>query len=218
MADVTLNVETRQDLGKKSSKKLRREGKIPGIFYIRGEDSVAVAMDEKTVRNIIQSDTNVIDLKFDSGKKAKCVIRDIQWDPVYDNPVHVDLLGIKLTEKIVVDVPIHMVGTPVGVKEGGGILQQLVRDVSIECLPLDIPEHFELDVSALNVGDSIRVEDLEIENAKVLTDPTQSIVTVRPPTVVKELAEEEVTEEPTEPEVIGEKGAEESGEESETAE
>jgi len=215
MSEVLLNVETRKDLDKKTTKQLRREGKIPGVFYIHGEDSIPVAMDEKLLRNLIHSDANIIDLKFDTGKKAKCVIRDIQWHPVSDNPIHVDLLGIKLTEKLTVDVPIYITGEAVGVKTGGGILQHILREISVQCLPLDIPEHFELDISGLEIGDSIRVEDLDIDKVEILTDPTQSIVTVRPPAVEAEEEEEELgEEEATEPEVVGQKDAD-STEESE---
>jgi large subunit ribosomal protein L25 len=126
-------------------------------------------------------------------------------------------MGIKLTEKVHVDVPVHIVGTAVGVKQEGGIMQHIIREISIEALPLDIPEHIDVDITDLDIGDSIRIDDLSIDKVKILTDPTQSIVVIRPPTIIEEpVVEEEGLEEgeeAAEPEVIGEK-KEESEEES----
>ncbi len=210
MSELLLNVETRKEVGKKSTKQLRRDGKVPGVYYIHGEESIALTLDEKKLRDAIYSDANVIDLQFDSGKKAQCVIRDIQWHPVYDNPIHVDLLGIKLGEKITVDIPVRLTGESVGAKQEGGVLQHIIREISIECLPKNIPEYFELDITNLKIGDSIRVEDIAMDNMTLLTDPSQSIVTVRPPTIIKEETAEEGIEEgaeeaATEPEVVGQK-------------
>lgn len=213
MAELSLNVEERKEVGKKATKQLRYTGKIPGIYYIHGEDSVPVAVDEKSLREILQSESSIIDLNFGKNKNTKCVIREIQWDPVYNAPLHVDFMGIKLTEKITVEVPVHLVGTPVGVKQEGGILQHIIREIEVECLPLDIPEHLEVDVSELEIGDAIRVEDIVIEKVTILNEPNQTIAVVRPPTVIAEPTEE--VEEAAEPELIGEEKEEteeESGE------
>lgn len=212
MAETVLNVNKREESGKKISKQLRRDGRIPGIYYIHGEDSVALSVDEKELKNIIHSDASIIDLKFEDDKALKSVIRDVQWDPVYGKPVHVDFMGVKLTEKVHVTLPVHLAGTPVGVKQEGGILQHIIREIDIECLPLDIPEHFEVDVSDLDIGGAIRIEDLKIDKVTILNDPLQSIVTVRPPAVIEETtAEEEVLDEGGEPEVVGEKKDEAEG-------
>jgi large subunit ribosomal protein L25 len=208
MEEIVLNVETREDVGKKATKQLRKMGKVPGIYYFHGEDSVPVAVDEKHLKNLVHAETSIFDLKFDSGKKSKCVIREVQWDPLWGKPLHVDLMGVKLTEKVTVAVPVHLVGTPVGVKQSGGILQHLIREIEIEALPLDIPEHLEVDVSNLDIGDVIRIEDITIEKVKILSDPSQSLAVVRPPIVAAEpTVEEEVEEEEevTEPEVVGQK-------------
>ncbi|MFQ5753025.1 MAG: 50S ribosomal protein L25 [bacterium] len=210
MAELVLNLEKRKDVGKKANKQLRKMGKIPGIYYIHGEESIPFVINAKQLHNVIHTETSILNLKFDSGKNAKCVIRDIQWDPVNDQPLHVDFMGIKLTEKVQVEIPIHLVGTPVGVKQEGGVLQQIIRELSIESLPMDIPEHVEIDVSHLNIGDTCRVEELNIEKVKILSDPSQSIASVRPPRVVVEPTVE-VEEEIVEPEVVGQK--KEEGEE-----
>ncbi|MFQ5602780.1 MAG: 50S ribosomal protein L25 [bacterium] len=217
MVETVLTIEERKNVDKKSTKQLKKEGKVPGIYYMHGQSSIPFAIDAKQLHNIIHTETSVIDLNFDTGKKAKCVIRDIQWDPLYDKPIHVDLMGIKLTEKVQVNIPLHLMGDPVGVKQEGGVLQQTIREISIESLPMDIPEHIEIDVSHLKIGDSFRVEELDIEKVKILTDPSQTIAAVRPPRVaVEPTVEVEVEEEAAEPEVVGQK-KEEPEEESEAA-
>lgn len=213
MEELVLNVEKRQELGKKATKSLRKMGKLPGIYYFHGQESVPVAIDEKELKSVIHSEASIIDLKIDNGHNTKCVIREVQWDPIFGKALHVDLMGIKLTEKVTVEVPIHLVGTPVGVKQKGGILQHIIREIEIESLPLDIPEHIEIDVTHLDIGDAIRIEDLSIEKVKILNDPSQSIVVVRPPVVAVEPTVEEEEEEVAEPEVVGPK-KEEAEEES----
>ncbi len=211
MAEVVLDVEKRDKIGKQGSRQIRRSGKVPGIFYMHGEDSIPIAVDAKQLHHVIHTETSVIDLNFDSGGKRKCVIREIQWDPIHVRPLHIDLMGIKLTEKVQVEVPIHLVGTPLGVKLGGGILQQIVRALPVECLPMDIPEHIEVDVSNLEIGHTMRVETIQLEKVKVLLDPSQTIAVVRPPKLVVETpveAEPEITE----PEVVGQKKEEEEEE------
>ncbi|MFQ6115142.1 MAG: 50S ribosomal protein L25 [bacterium] len=216
MEEIVLNAETRKNVGKKATKQLRNTGKVPGIYYFHGEDSVPIAVDEKHLKKLIHEETSIFNLRFDSGKKSRCVIREVQWDPLWGKPLHVDLMGVKLTEKVTVAVPVHLVGTPIGVKQSGGILQHLIREIEIEALPLDIPEHFEIDVSDLDIGDGIRVEEISIEKVKVLSDPSQSIVVVRPPKVAVEPTVEEIEEEEevTEPEVVGQKKEEAEEEES----
>lgn len=204
MAEIILNVEKREKVGKQFSKQARRMGKVPGIFYMRGEDSVAVSVDAKQLFNAIRTEGSIVDLNFDSGDKRKCVIREVQWDPIHVRPLHVDLMGIKLTEKIQVDVPIHLTGTAVGVKLNGGIMQQVLRDLPIECLPADIPAHIDIDVSNLEIGHNVRVENLNLDRIKILLDPSQTIAVVVPPKLAAEptaTPEAEITE----PEVVGQK-------------
>ena len=202
MAETSLKVEKREIIDKKETKKIRKNGGVPGIYYFHGQDSIPLSADEKELKRIIQSDVNIIDLSFSDKKKAKCVIRDIQWDVITGNPIHIDFLGIKMTEKVTLNIPIYITGTSTGVKNAGGILQNLLREISIECLPADIPERFEVDVTSLDIGGSIQVGNLKIDNVTILTDPEQSVVSVTHPTIIKEPTPEE---EITEPEVIGAK-------------
>ncbi len=205
MAEIILNVEKREKVGKQVSKQTRRMGKVPGIFYMHGEDSVAVSVDAKQLFNAIRTEGSIVDLTFGTGDKRKCVIREVQWDPIHVRPLHVDLMGIKLTEKLQVEVPIHLTGTAVGVKLSGGILQQILRDLPIECLPADIPAHVDVDVSNLEIGQNVRIENLNLDKIKILLDPSQTIAVVVPPKLTAEPTAVTEEAEITEPEVVGQK-------------
>ncbi len=165
MAISSLKGEMRSDVGKSVAKKLRAAGRVPAIYYGRGEQPIALTMNAKEIETLIHgaSGANVIVDLLVSGAAAadrKALIREIQRDPVVGNILHLDLQHISLTERITVEVPIELIGTPTGVKDGGGILEHLLREVEIECLPTDIPTHLEADVSLLNIGDSLHVSDL----------------------------------------------------------
>ena len=213
MAEAVLQAEKRDNLSKGYTHELRRNGKIPGVYYFHGEDSVPVEIDERALKTAIQSQSQILDLNIGKSKK-KCVIREVQWEPVTGVPLHVDLLGVKLTEKITVELPVVITGTAIGVKNEGGILQPIQREIQVEGLPLDIPESVEIDVSELGIGDSIRVADLQLEKLTIVTDESQSLVAVIAP---KAIEEEVAVEEEIEGEE-GEEGAEEGEEEAEETE
>jgi len=211
MAEVLLNLSLRQEIGKKGARQMRRTGAIPGIFYIHGQDSIPVAVDEKALRTVIVNKANLVDLKFDNGRNEKCVIREVQWDPLTSRPLHVDLMGIKLTEKVRIKVAVRLNGSPVGVKEGG-TLQTMLRELEIECLPLDIPENIPIEVSGLKIQDTVHVGDIKLDRVRILNDPAQVIASVLPPKVEEAPAAEAPAEEKAEPEVIGRKKEEAEGE------
>lgn len=206
--DFTLNLHSREAVGKQNAKKLRREGKLPGVFYAHGEKPVPVIVEYRDLENAI-SYTGLIDVKIDDKRKRKAIIKDFQLDPLTNKFKHVDIMGVRLKEKITVTVPIHLVGEAVGVKDMGGILHQYFHEVEVTCLPLDIPEVIEIDVTELKIGDSINIGDVEIENVNIEGDPTQPIVSILAPTV-KAAAEEVVEEEAEEAE--GEEKEEEAAE------
>lgn len=207
MEELVLNIEKREKVGKKDTNQLRKNGKVPGVYYFHGQDTIPIAVDEKQLKSVVQSESSIIDLNFNNGEKTKCVIREVQWDPIYSKALHVDLMGVKLTEKVTVNVPIHLVGIPVGVNVGGGILQQTLREIEIESLPLDIPENIEVDITHLDIGDTITVEDLSIDKVRILTETSRTVVVIRPPvvTVEPEVEAVEEEEEAAEPEVVGQK-------------
>ncbi len=211
MAELHLNINTRDEKGSNAVRKLRREDKIPGIFYHHGTENIPFYVDRKELHNVWGHESSLLDVTFDGKDNKKCIIRDIQFDPIKGRPIHIDLLGIKMTEKITVSVPIELVGTSTGVKNSGGILQQILREIQLECLPSDIPENIEIDVSDLDIGDNLQVSDLVAEKVEILDDPDSIVATVTAPRLVVEEEEEEglEEEEAAEPEVVSQRSEEE---------
>ena len=219
MGIVSLEALRRSGVGKGVARKLRAGGRVPGVYYGRGEDSIPLTISLKDLDSVLAAadGSNVIvDLRLpgDSVKDRKALIREIQRDPVAGLILHLDLQHISLTERITVEVPIVLIGTPIGVKDAGGILEHLLREVEVECLPTDIPAKLEVDVSALQIGDSLHVSDIKVERAEILTEADRAIAAVVPPTVLEEVkpAEEGAV---LEPELIatGKKDEEEAEEE-----
>jgi large subunit ribosomal protein L25 len=217
MAIVSLEAAPRADAGKGVARKLRADGRVPGVYYGRGEDSIPLTVALKDLESVLESadGSNVIvDLKLSgtAAKDRKALIREIQRHPVAGLILHLDLQHISLTERITVEVPIVLIGVPAGVKDAGGILEHLLREVEVECLPTDIPAKLEVDVSGLQIGDSLHVSDLKVERGEILTEADRAIAAVVPPTVLEEVkpAEEGAV---AEPEVIGAKEKDEEAEE-----
>lgn len=211
MAELHLNIQTRNDMGSNAVRKLRREDKIPGVFYRHGTENIPFYVDRKELHEVWGHESSLLDVTFDGKDNKKCIIRDIQFDPIKGRPLHIDLLGITMTEKITVYASITLVGTPLGVKNSGGILNQVLREVQVECLPSDIPDNIELDVSELEIGDNLQVSDLAVEKAEILEDPDTIVATITAPRLEveeeEEVAEEE--EEAAEPEVLSQRAEEE---------
>lgn len=214
MSSTLINVEVRKDIGKQAAKRLRREGRVPGVYYSGGVDPVALSVDARELRAALAHKSGIMDVRLGSAEPVKCIIREVQWHPVYGTPVHVDFMGVKLTEKITVEVPIRLTGTAAGVKDGG-TLQQLLRSLEIKCLPLDIPEAVDIDVSNLNIHDAIYVRDLPADKYEILNEPEQLVISVLAPRL-EETPVPAAAPEAAEPEVIGhgKKAEEEDGEES----
>jgi large subunit ribosomal protein L25 len=215
MAINALKSARRTGSGKGVARKLRRAGRIPAVYYGRGEEPIVLEIGLRELEEVIAKSEGgnvIVDLKVDGDQTAdrKALIREIQRDPVGGAILHLDFQHISLTERIVVEVPIILVGTPVGVKDGGGILEHLLREVEVECLPTDIPSRLEVDVSALAIGDSLHVSDIRAERVEIQTEADRAIATVVPPTVLEEPKPAEEAA-PTEPELVKEK--KEEGEE-----
>ena len=223
MAEVSLAVEKREIMGKGPAKKLRSTGRIPAVIYGQGEQTVPLTLDGKAFHTILHSHhgENVIFEIQIPGRKTglKAILREVQHEPVTGEILHVDFQHISMTKKITVQVPVSLVGSPDGVKNKGGILEHILHELEVECLPTDIPEHIEVDVSPLDVGDSIHVRDIPVTKVKILTDPDRSVATVVPPTIIKAPVEKEELEEELieEPELV-EKERKEEEEKKEAAE
>jgi len=216
MAMQSLQSDRRTEAGKGVARKLRRAGRIPAVYYGRGETPIPIAIGLKELEEIIHKSggSNVIvDLKVegDGAGDRKAIIREIQRDPVEGSILHLDLQHISLTERITVEVPIVLIGTPIGVKDGGGILEHLLREVEVECLPTDIPSKLEVEVSGLNIGDSLHVSDLKADRVTIKTEADRAIAAVVPPTILEEAKPAEEAA-PAEPELVKEKKDEEAGE------
>jgi large subunit ribosomal protein L25 len=199
---VKLEVTERTKHGSRESRRLRREGLIPGVLYGRGGNH-AISVPSRDLRRALGGPAGlhtILDVVVaGDGGTHPAVLKDYQRDPIRGTVIHIDLHEVRLDRPIQTAVSVTLTGDSVGTREGG-VLQQVARDVSIEALPMEIPEHLELDITELGINESLRVSDLTpIEGVTFLDDPETVIATVSPPTVVEE--PEEALEE-------GEEGAE----------
>jgi len=215
----TLEAQSREAGTKNEARRVRREGKIPGVVYGAGKDSFAVSVDPRHVLRILHSESGhntIFDLTL-NGERTKAMIVDWQYEPIRGSLLHIDLKRIAMDKVLRVRVPINLTGEAAGVKTEGGILEHILREVEIECLPSDIPSHIDVDVAHLTFGKVLRVSDLpHSEKLKFLTDANQPVAHV---TAVKEevvatpeAAAAEAAAAPAEPEVI-KKGKQETEEE-----
>lgn len=221
MAVMNLNAQKREEIATSSLKTSRKKGNIPGVFYRRGIASVPLFVKDIALKQFIYtSEVNIINLKIDGVSDSySCILKDVQFDPVSDKPIHFDLLGISENEKIKLEVPVNLVGTPVGLKDGG-ILQHSIHKLEVECFPKNIPSHIDVNIEQLKIGDSVHVDDLEHKDFEILDSPDTTIVAVVPPTIEKvetpaaegEEGAAEGEAAPAEPEVIS-KGKKEEEEE-----
>ncbi|MBL7197399.1 MAG: 50S ribosomal protein L25 [Candidatus Omnitrophica bacterium] len=201
MEQIELNFQTREEneIGKQGTNRLRGQGFIPAIIYSAGEKSVAIKLDKKELKKIdISRESIVLNLVSEKGKKT-VLIKEVQHHPVSDAVLHIDFNHISLHEKIEVKVPVVIKGEAPGVKVDGGVLEHLLWEVEVECLPTNIPEKFEADVSGFNIGDFVYIKDLSPPSGvKIINDPETAVISVAPPRKeeVKEEAVEEVKEEP----------------------
>ena len=216
MPVIPLTGARRDRLGKGGARKARAAGQIPAVLYGHGEDPIPVAIgtrDFEVALHKHEGGNPIVNLAL-GGSEYTALIRAVQYDPVSHHILHLDFQHISLTETVEVKVALHFEGLAVGVKDGGGILEHIMREVEVRCLPTAIPPSISVDVSHLNIGDSVHVSNLSVPNVVILTDPTATIATVVPPTVMEEKPAEEaaVAEAAAEPEVIAKGKKEEEGE------
>ena len=215
MAVIPLNGTRRETLGKGGARKARAAGSIPGVLYGHGEEPVAVTVHAREFDLALRGHKGgnpIVNLAV-SGGEYTALIRAVQYDPLTHDILHLDFQHISLTETIEVKVTVHLKGLPVGVKDGGGILETILREIDVRCLPTAIPSSIEVDVSHLNIGDSVHVSEVVVPDVTILNDGAETIATVVPPTVMEEKPADAVAVEgaPSEPEVIA-KGKKEEDE------
>jgi len=214
-----LEAQPREGGNKNDARRVRRGGKVPAILYGAGKDALPVSVDPRQVSRILHSQTGyntIFDLTLD-GERTKAMIVDWQYEPIKGSLLHIDLKRIAMDQKLHVNVPIVLKGDPVGVKQQGGILEQVAREVEVECLPNDIPTSIEADVTELVFGKVLRVADLpKTDKVRFLSDPNQPvahIITIKEEVApTPEAVAAEAAAGPAEPEVI-KKGKQETAEE-----
>jgi large subunit ribosomal protein L25 len=220
MPDFVVAAESRTETGKSSNRRLRGRGLIPGVVYGAGKEAVPVAVSPTEITEILQSasgENTLFDLEV-GGERRKVILKEFQREPLRGQLLHADFFEVALDKPIQVEVQVELLGTPTGVKNQGGILDFITRELEVECLPVDIPDKIPLDVSGLELGRHLRVSDIQAPSDRVaiLTDPDVVIVHVVTPraevAAAEEAAEEEAAAEAgAEPEVAA-KGKAEEGE------
>ncbi len=208
ITDIVVDVEPRSDLGKNASRRHRRAGTVPAVVYGAGEPPVPVLLDPRRVDEILKLEAgrNTIFSISVAGKSqaGAVMIKDIDRDPVTDRYRHVDLVRVRLDKAVHVKVPVRLLGLAEGVKNEGGVLEFVIREIEVECLPREIPEHLDVDVSGLHINEGVSVKDLRVkEGVKILGEPEGVVVVVAPPRAEETPAPAEGVEgAAAEPEVI----------------
>ena len=212
MEEIVLEAELREGKGRAKSKDLRDSGYLPAVVYFHGKDALSVKVARGTLLKLVHQhrlESVIINLKIKDDKKAKgrpCLVKEIQYDPVREDIIHVDFNEISLTEAIKVNVPVQVKGEAIGVKQEGGSLEHLLWEIEVECLPTNIPKEIQIDVTALKMGDAIHVKDMVFPaGVKPLADPIAVVLHVVAPMKEEVPAEGVEGEESKEPEVIKEK-------------
>ena len=220
MATVSFNATAREKGGKGAARQLRSRGQVPAVIYGHGREPMSLSLNARDLDKMlghIQAESTVIEVTVE-GHTAKTLIREIQRHPIKRQILHVDFQALVAGEKVVVSIPIVLIGTAEGVKLEGGVLEQPLRELEIEVDPSNIPDHVELDVTNMMIGDSLHVSDLKVpEGVEIQDDPETSVAVLAAPRAVIEetpAAEgvEGAAEGAAEPEVIGKGPSDEEGE------
>lgn len=213
-----IKAEKRDVFGKNCSRRIRKGGKVPAILYGEAKASIPLILDKKDIFRILKSETRentIFKVTYDSESRDT-MIKEMQKDPTTDELLHVDLIQIVMDKAIHVSVPIVPLGEAIGIKQDGGFVDFMTREVEIECLPKNIPEHIDIDISNLHIHQSLKVEDISLpEGIKIITDPQTVLVLIELPHKEEEEAKEvveEVISEEKEPEVIKKERVEEEKE------
>jgi large subunit ribosomal protein L25 len=211
MADAeVLTVQKRDGRGSRTADKLRKTGLIPAVVYGHKEATIPVSLSGEEVHTVLRHKVQIVDLKMDGGVQ-KAQIREVQWDHLGKEVLHVDLKRVSVDERIEISVPLELKGTAPGVT-GGGVLDQPIHSLRIECLAIAVPESIRVNISELQQGAAIHVRELQLpEGVKALDDPDAVVVQVTVPQAEPEAAAAPIAEQ-AEPEIIGRKAAEEEAE------
>ena len=207
---ITLRANKREDLSRSVTKQLRKDGFLPAVVYGKNQDSITVSVDKidliKTIRD--EGRNAIISLDIEDEKKVDVMVHDFQKETIKDDIIHVDFFAVDMTEEMDVQVPVRLDGDAVGVREGG-VLQQPVMELLVRAKPADIPDEIAVDVSHLNIGDSLAVQDIEVTgNYEIVDDPETTIAVVLAPDS-GDVETDEDADQSIEPELVGAKDEEE---------
>jgi large subunit ribosomal protein L25 len=209
--EAKLAAAPRSGRGKGAAREMRRQGRVPAVIYGHHRAAEALEVDGTALGRLLTtlgSSATMVDVTIEGREPVRALIREVQRNPVRPSDVlHVDLYEVRADEKITVDVPVQLVGIPDGVRNSGGVLDQLVYKLTLKVFPADLPDHIEVEVSGLGIAQQVYVRDLTIANAEILTDANQPVCTVVPPRT--EAAPGVVPAEVAEPELIRKPKAEE---------
>jgi len=212
MEEIFLEAELREEKGSAKARELRNNGYLPSVVYFHGKDALSIKFSKSALLKLVHQhrlESVIINLKIKDDKKAKgrpCLVKEIQYDPVSEDIIHVDFNEISLTEAIKVNVSIEIKGEAIGVKQEGGSLEHILWELEVECLPTNIPKNIEVDVSALKMGEAIYVKDIVFpEGVKPLNDPAAIVLHIAAPMKEEAPVEAVEGEDKQEPEVIKEK-------------
>jgi large subunit ribosomal protein L25 len=216
MASASLTAEARTETGKGVARKLRAAGRVPGVVYGHSREAQALSLNARELERLLGSiaaGSTVVELTLGNAT-TNTLIREVQRHPFKKQILHVDFMELVAGEKVIVDIPLVFVGTPEGVRTGGGLLEQILHSIEINVDPSSIPNHVDVDVSQLVMGHSLHVRDLKLpEGVEVLTDEDATVCAViAPRAVVEEAATEEAAAAPAEPELIRKTKEEEEAE------
>ncbi len=180
-----------RDTGKRAARDTRAKGNVPCIIYGHGQDSVAVEIDAKALKPLIYThETHRISISA-GGKSWDCILKTLDLDPVTEHPLHVDFQALRAGEKVTLTIPMNFIGVPVGQTAQGGSTQYILNEVTITCLPKDIPSTVDVDISALNIGESVHIRDLQLPGIEFNEGQDVTVVTVSAPRVEAAATEEE---------------------------
>ena len=217
MANVVIEVEERSEAGRNEARRMRRGGRIPAVLYGSGKPVLRLSVDPRSIETVLHSEAgeNTLLQLHLKGREAQrhAMLKEYQLDPITGRLMHADFIRIEMSARLTVSVPVRAFGTAPGVKEQGGLLEIVHREIEVECLPADIPESIAVDVGELRMGEPIRLADLKpAGNYRFVEDPDTVIITVLAPRAEEEPAPVEAAAAPPEPEVIGKGKKEETPE------
>ena len=189
-----LDIFSRKETRTKGAKAIRKKGFIPGVLYYAGDDTLNISIEKSILFRAIQSGQRIFEIK-QGGESQYTMIKQIQYHPVTDDIIHIDLMRVRRSEKMTISVPLVLIGEAIGLKEGG-VLSQSMTQVEISCYPTDVPEKIELNIENLEINSSLSVGDLDvgIEGVDVLSESSLNIVSVTPPAAEEEIVEEDIGE------------------------